>query len=216
MPENNQQSKSTSVAIGIALALALVCIGINAYVIMYLYDLSGEQKADLPEVVTVLSDELDTKLSSLLQQMLTLDRSVEELRNLVQADNLTEDEKQEYGTRITILEQSLKELLTKNDDLTAASGRIEDMLSNLHDVVMVNQEEVESSLASVQAKIEPQVTVLNGEVSVTVQRGDSLWALANRFSNSPTSEFIEQIMARNHITDPNKLYVGQRIIIPED
>ncbi|GBF10865.1 MAG: LysM peptidoglycan-binding domain-containing protein [Tepidibacillus sp.] len=42
-----------------------------------------------------------------------------------------------------------------------------------------------------------------------VQPGDTLWAIAARFGTTP-----QAIMQANGLTDPNLLYVGQRLIIP--
>ena len=44
----------------------------------------------------------------------------------------------------------------------------------------------------------------------TVRTGDTLWKLAQRFGTT-----VEEIQARNSIEDPNKIYVGQVLEIPE-
>ncbi|MCI8401048.1 MAG: LysM peptidoglycan-binding domain-containing protein [Lachnospiraceae bacterium] len=47
------------------------------------------------------------------------------------------------------------------------------------------------------------------ETEYTVARGDTLWKIAGRFGTTP-----EAVAERNGITDPNRIYEGQRLQIP--
>lgn len=47
----------------------------------------------------------------------------------------------------------------------------------------------------------------------TVQRGDTLWGIAEKYLGNGTK--YTQIASENHIKNPNLIYPGQRIKIPE-
>ncbi|GAA3572397.1 MULTISPECIES: LysM peptidoglycan-binding domain-containing protein [Streptomyces] len=50
---------------------------------------------------------------------------------------------------------------------------------------------------------------MNGEDTFhTVRTGDTLWDLANRFGTT-----VEQLQAWNKIRDPNKIKIGQRLLV---
>ena len=48
-------------------------------------------------------------------------------------------------------------------------------------------------------------------VDYTVQRGDTMWAIAKRFEIS----YSELLKANPNITDPSRIYVGQTVMIPD-
>lgn len=50
---------------------------------------------------------------------------------------------------------------------------------------------------------------LNGEKTYTVKAGDTLWNIANRL-NVP----LEELIAANNLTDPDRLYPGQVLVVP--
>ncbi|MFD5861816.1 peptidoglycan-binding protein [Streptomyces chartreusis] len=53
---------------------------------------------------------------------------------------------------------------------------------------------------------------MNGEDTFhTVRTGDTLWGLANRFGTT-----VEKLQAWNNIPDPDKIFVGQRLIVAKD
>ena len=49
-----------------------------------------------------------------------------------------------------------------------------------------------------------------GTIQYTVQPGDTLYRIARNYNTT-----IRNIQAFNNIPDPNRIYAGQRIIIPQ-
>ncbi len=48
-------------------------------------------------------------------------------------------------------------------------------------------------------------------ITIRVQRGETLWGLARRYDTS-----VAELVRLNHITNPNRIYVGQELVIPVD
>ena len=75
------------------------------------------------------------------------------------------------------------------------------------DIIFANQLQAPDVLSVGQALIIP-----NRETRRTVSRGDTLYAIARRYGVS-----LARLMAANpQITDPNRIYPGQTVIIPAD
>jgi len=55
----------------------------------------------------------------------------------------------------------------------------------------------------------------SGVTTVTVRKGDTIWELASQYENPPSKALIDRIMEYNMISDPTKLQIGQKIIIPQ-
>ena len=54
---------------------------------------------------------------------------------------------------------------------------------------------------------------LDSAAIYTIQYGDTLWSICDNYYGSP--EMITSVMEINSITDIDKLYVGERIVLPE-
>ena len=48
-----------------------------------------------------------------------------------------------------------------------------------------------------------------GTIRYTVQAGDTLWSIAQRFNTT-----VDEIVALNNITNPNLIFPGQVLLIP--
>lgn len=69
-----------------------------------------------------------------------------------------------------------------------------------------------ASAPTAQANPEPEISPHPSQVGnglYTVVPGDTLWRIARRFGVSPAT-----LIASNHLTQPNRLYPGQTLIIP--
>ena len=53
---------------------------------------------------------------------------------------------------------------------------------------------------------------LDSAAIYTIQYGDTLWSICDSYYGSP--EMIVSVMEINSITDIDKLYVGERIVLP--
>ena len=53
---------------------------------------------------------------------------------------------------------------------------------------------------------------LDSATIYTIQYGDTLWSICDNYYGSP--EMIVSVMEINSITDIDKLYVGERIVLP--
>ena len=74
-------------------------------------------------------------------------------------------------------------------------------------IIFANQLQNPSVLSVGQALIIP-----NHETRRTVSRGDTLYSIARSHGVSP-----QRLIAANpHITDPNRIYPGQTVVIPAD
>ena len=51
-------------------------------------------------------------------------------------------------------------------------------------------------------------------VSLVIEANDTIWGIANRFQSPPTQSYINAILELNGLSDPSRLRVGQRIVIP--
>ncbi|HDN80293.1 MAG TPA: LysM peptidoglycan-binding domain-containing protein, partial [Chloroflexi bacterium] len=57
---------------------------------------------------------------------------------------------------------------------------------------------------------QPAQPPAGGTMEYVVQGGDTLWSIATRFNTT-----VEAIMAANRIINPNFIYVGQKLVIPQ-
>jgi LysM repeat protein len=55
----------------------------------------------------------------------------------------------------------------------------------------------------------PTITPAPGQIVYYVDPGDTLWDIARRYGTT-----VDAIAAANGIADPNRIYVGQRLVIP--
>ena len=213
---NSQVAKNTYsyFAIRVALILAIVCIGINTWVLINVYR-NGDTSDPTLAAVEALGDDLDSQISSIGQRLLILEQRIAEwshvsgsseevLSALAKLDVL---EKQFASVQAAVQEQP--EQFTKvMEAIAALQQSIATAFANLGQQI---DEKIDQKLA---AKVNNPPNPA-GFTTITVRRGDTIWELASQFEDPPSKAFIERILEYNMITDPTKLQVGQKIIIPQ-
>lgn len=81
---------------------------------------------------------------------------------------------------------------------------------SLEDVIKANPQIKDPNKINVGAKVNIPLPVENGKSVYTVQSGDTMWSIAQKFSIS-----LESLLAANpEVTDADVITVGQRIFIP--
>lgn len=78
----------------------------------------------------------------------------------------------------------------------------------------VNQEDKLNFLPSSENTEDNASAAVTANEEYTVQSGDTMESIARRFYGSYSPDKINMIMKANNMTDPNKLAIGQKLIIP--
>ncbi len=109
--------------------------------------------------------------------------------------------------------------------LAAVSGELA-RLNAVQQDIMAKEEEILKLIAELE---EEKVEIINCEepevkeeekekeqavISLRLLPGDNIWNLVSRFTDSPSTELIAEILEINNIRDPKKLSSGARIVIP--
>jgi nucleoid-associated protein YgaU len=207
-------------AIRAALILAILSIIINTYVLWNVY--LNREDAEDPTAVSVaqLGSELGSKISGIEQRLISMEINISELPK--QEVDLSEvlaalDQMDDLDSQIAEIAAAVNEQQEGSAALTAVVVELKNLLEEMHQTLITKIAAMEAEfiarLDELTAPLEEQSE--RSEVAVTVQRGDSIWALASRFENPPSQELIDRIIEYNKITDPTKLRIGQVIVIPE-
>ncbi len=78
----------------------------------------------------------------------------------------------------------------------------------------VNQDDKLNFLPSSENTEDNASAAVTANEEYTVQSGDTMESIARRFYGSYSPDKINTIMKANNMTDPNKLAIGQKLIIP--
>ncbi|HHT35871.1 MAG: LysM peptidoglycan-binding domain-containing protein [Candidatus Wallacebacter cryptica] len=213
-------NKFIYMAIRAALILAILSIIINTYVLWNVY--LNREDAEDPTAVSVaqLGSELGSKISGIEQRLISMEINISELPK--QEVDLSEvlaalDQMDDLDSQIAEIAAAVNEQQEGSAALTAVVVELKNLLEEMHQTLITKIAAMEAEfiarLDELTAPLEEQSE--RSEVAVTVQRGDSIWALASRFENPPSQELIDRIIEYNKITDPTKLRIGQVIVIPE-
>lgn len=213
-------NKFIYMAIRAALILAILSIIINTYVLWNVY--LNREDAEDPTAVSVaqLGSELGSKISGIEQRLISMEINISELPK--QEVDLSEvlaalDQMDDLDSQIAEIAAAVNEQQEGSAALTAVVVELKNLLEEMHQTLITKIAAMEAEfiarLVELTAPLEEQSE--RSEVAVTVQRGDSIWALASRFENPPSQELIDRIIEYNKITDPTKLRIGQVIVIPE-
>ena len=68
-----------------------------------------------------------------------------------------------------------------------------------------------AALGTVALGVTAATTVANADAVYTVKSGDTLSSISQKFANN--NSLVNTIAQENHITDVNKIFVGQRLVI---
>ena len=68
-----------------------------------------------------------------------------------------------------------------------------------------------AALGTVALGVTAATTVANADAVYTVKSGDTLSSISQKFANN--NSLVNTIAQDNHITDVNKIFVGQRLVI---
>ncbi len=214
---SEQASSSYSyMAIKVALVLAILSIAVNSYVLWNVYSRNGEADNLTIDMVDNLTEVMGKQIDDLRQQLITLDHN---LHSLVANDQQIEE--------IALLQADLNEIQNALVAEQATAEEIKIMLEALNQSIDAKYATIIDQMENMESRLTEQINIeiaqhlqleqpTNDIVEITVQRGDSIWALASRFENPPSNDFIEQIVRENNLSDPSFLRIGQTIIIPEN
>lgn len=213
---NNQSSYCTYtyLAIRVALILAIVCIAINTWVLWSVY--MNEDASD-PTLAAVekLGDDLGSRVSSIDQRLLILEQKILDLSHVT-------GNSEEVLAALAKLDELETELKLVQEAVQAQPEQVAGIL----DVISALQQSVLSAIDEMEQKISHRfdqqfvsridsILSSSGVTTVTVRKGDTIWELASQYENPPSKALIDRIMEYNMISDPTKLQIGQKIIIPQ-
>lgn len=216
--EGNQQeqpSRYTYTVIRIALMIAIVSIGINTYVLWSIYSKNIDDEDPLGTAVQSLSKQVDNQAYSIEQRLISLEKSITESP----ANKIDHQEIMAEFEELKGLKESLNNLNEKTDQYYEMNNRVLALMSVLQLEIEQYHHELVSRVEGLEAKLDNglgQQRKQNGDVYITVKKGDSIWSLASRFNNPPDKAMIDRIIEYNKITDPTQLKIGQVIVIPEN
>lgn len=214
-----QHTTYSYTAIKIAFILAIVCIGINTYVLWSIYSKDVDVSDPTAIAVDSLSRQVDQQMVSIEQRLIGLERSLEnstyeeEISQILL--QLTELHQVDELDKLGNIEASLETLRTQTDQNTELTSGVVDLLVALQASSEQNYAEIIRRIELLEGKF-TQAESIDNDLVITVQQGDSIWALASRFENPPSMDLVSRIMEHNSIIDPTKLRVGQQLTIPEN
>ncbi|MFR0583635.1 LysM peptidoglycan-binding domain-containing protein [Limosilactobacillus mucosae] len=77
-----------------------------------------------------------------------------------------------------------------------------------------NFKKVTAALGAVAFGVAATATVANADTTYTVQSGDTLSSISQKFAND--NSLIQTLAQQNNIQDINKIYVGQQLVVKTD
>lgn len=77
-----------------------------------------------------------------------------------------------------------------------------------------NFKKVTAALGAVVFGVAATATVANADTTYTVQSGDTLSSISQKFAND--NSLIQTLAQQNNIQDINKIYVGQQLVVKTD
>lgn len=77
-----------------------------------------------------------------------------------------------------------------------------------------NFKKITAALGAVAFGVAATATVANADTTYTVQSGDTLSSISQKFAND--NSLIQTLAEQNNIQDINKIYVGQQLIVKTD
>lgn len=77
-----------------------------------------------------------------------------------------------------------------------------------------NFKKVTAALGAVVFGVAATATVANADTTYTVQSGDTLSSISQKFAND--NSLIQTLAQQNNIQDINKIYVGQQLVVKAD
>lgn len=77
-----------------------------------------------------------------------------------------------------------------------------------------NFKKVTAALGAVAFGVAATATVANADTTYTVQSGDTLSSISQKFAND--NSLIQTLAQQNNIQDINKIYVGQQLVVKAD
>ncbi|NMB38680.1 MAG: LysM peptidoglycan-binding domain-containing protein [Firmicutes bacterium] len=213
--QQKQQNNYTYTVIRIALIIAIVSIGINTYVLWNIYSNNVNDENPIETAVQSLSKQVDNQAYSIEQRLVSLERSITESL----ADNTNYQAIMAELDELKDLKETLNSLSEKTEQYGKVNSRLLELMSVLQTEIEQYHHELVGRVEVLEDKLENglgQQRIQNGDVHITVKKGDSIWSLASRFKNPPDTTMIDRIIEYNKIIDPTQLKVGQVIVIPEN
>ena len=77
-----------------------------------------------------------------------------------------------------------------------------------------NFKKVTAALGAVAFGVAATATVANADTTYTVQSGDTLSSISQKFAND--NSLVQTLAQQNNIQDINKIYVGQQLVVKTD
>ncbi len=208
--------KLTMVAITVSILLAVICIGVNSYLVWYLHNIDFNADNQTPAAVSALAEDVSTMDQRVFGLEQTVDQRLVSLEQGVDMRLVSLEERVEQS--LASVEQIISELRVDTKVYGEAPSSLEPILKGLEMLVAQSQDDLGARLTMVADKLtppEPQVIERFGQSMLIVQPGDSIWSMAKRFQDPPTSTFINRIVEINNISDPKRIPIGSILIIPE-
>ena len=215
---DSQSSFSTYayIAIRVALILAIICIAVNTWVLWNVYSDRNNVVDPTLAAIESLGDGLGGQISSINQRLLLLEQKVLGLSAVPVAAEGSE----EIAAALDQLSALFTAYQAQPEYLTEIMGAITALEHSLEQSIEEKHAIVISAIADLEQRLNLSPNMANTQrqnnlISLTVKRGDTIWELASQFEDPPSKGFIDRIMEYNMISDPTRLQVGQKIIIPQ-
>lgn len=196
--------------------LAIICIAVNTWVLWNVY--SDRNNVEDPTLAAIesLGDGLGGQISSINQRLLLLEQKVLGLSAVPVAAEGSE----EIAAALDQLSALFTAYQAQPEYLTEIMGAITALEHSLEQSIEEKHAIVISAIADLEQRLNLSPNMANTQrqnnlISLTVKRGDTIWELASQFEDPPSKGFIDRIMEYNMISDPTRLQVGQKIIIPQ-
>jgi len=170
------------------------------------------------EDVAQMRSSVSEELAAERENINSLKGKTEELQNEI--NNLSKTQKQGNREFNTALKQWRNQISSSTDAKIAA---LKNEISQLQKQVENTQKEIEAKLNILAEETVKENKAIRRQIKklqkaaaykkhnhqYTVKQGDTLSAIAKKFSVS-----VNSIMKANHLTSPNSIQTGQKIIIP--